>query len=96
MKILKPLLWIMVGVIAGASSMASARAVPVDEQVLPEHKLRWIASGEVPGSSPASWARFLYDPVSKACWLFLESTGGAISLTSAPESACVYRPGLGR
>ena len=95
MKVLKPLLWIMIGVIIGAASTGSARAVPVEQQVLPEHKLKWIASGEVPGSSPASWARFLYDPMSKACWLFLES-GGAVSLASAPESACVYRPGFSR
>jgi hypothetical protein len=96
MKVLKPLLWIMIGVIAGAASTVRARAVPVEAQVLPEHKLKWIASGDVPGSSPESWARFLYDPVSKACWLFLESTGGTVSLATAPESACVYRPGFSR
>ena len=92
MKILKSVLWILIGVIVGAASTGSARTIQ-SQPVAPEHKLRWIQSGNIVGGDP-SWATFLHDPVSKACWLYVYTQAESYSLAPAPEAACFSRPGF--
>lgn len=97
MKFLKRSLWMLIGVIIGAASMTHLGARPYEQSPL-EPILKVIAGGYFlsTGSAHYGFARFLYDPVSKACWLQVDVAGSGTSLSPAPESACASRPGFSR
>jgi hypothetical protein len=86
-KILKPILWILLGVAVATTAIGSPRSVQA-QQASSEHRLKWIVvRGNFEASRQVS-GHFIHDTVSKGCWLVVEPAGGERLLAPAPESAC--------
>ena len=86
MKNLKPVLWIVLGVLVGASGTTAIRAaVPQTQRRL---DVRTI-SGDAVGSGLNQWAHWIKDTKTGACWLALgRNPGEAVGLAPGPKEAC--------
>ena len=88
MKLLKPVLWTLFGVILGVAGRFSPSPVQAQTATPQPVEKRLVVK---PATSP-QWLRmyFVSDPKSGGCWLASHSTeGGAFaSMAVAPPSAC--------
>jgi hypothetical protein len=91
MEILKPVLWIVLGVGIGGTAIGSTPTVQANQGTV-SNRLKWIV---VPGPIDAagrgaqSYGRFIYDPASKACWLAIADGADKVqALAPAPTTAC--------
>ena len=89
MKTLKPLLWIVIGVVIGASAFGSTPSVQAKQRT-DSDRFKWIVvPGPVNGRGGPVYGRFIYDTVSKGCWLVLQDADDqAKALAPAPQVAC--------
>jgi hypothetical protein len=89
MKTLKPLLWIVIGVVIGASAVGSTPAVEAEQRTAAD-RFKWtVVAGGADGRSAKVFGRFLYDTVSSGCWLVLQDINDEPrALAPAPRIAC--------
>jgi hypothetical protein len=84
MRIAKPVLWIVVGLVIGASGVSATRTV--ERQQRPPNRLEVTAAY---GGALDNSAFFIKDSKSGACWLALRlSPSAEVSLAAAPREAC--------
>lgn len=81
MKTLKPLLWIVVGLVIGAAGALTAQSAP---QQKPVPRLQITSAGSVLNNN----AFFIKDSKSGACWLALQWTSLETTLSVAPNESC--------
>lgn len=86
MKHLKPVLWIVLGVLVGASGAPAVRAaVPQEQRRLEVRPIQ----GHAVGGGLDQWAYWIKDSKTGACWLALgRHSGDPIGLAPAPKEAC--------
>jgi hypothetical protein len=66
MRILKPALWILLGVAIGATAIGSPRSVQA-QQTSSQQRLKWIVVPSQIESVGVLRGRFIYDTLSKGC-----------------------------
>ncbi len=89
MKTLKPLLWIVIGVVIGATAIGSTPSIQAQQKPASD-RFRWIVvPGPADGRSAKVFGRFIHDTVSSACWLVLQDANDQPqALAPAPARAC--------
>jgi len=88
MKTLKPLIWIVIGVAIGASAIGSTPSVQAEQRTASD-RFKWIVVPGPVNPRGAVYGSFIYDTVSKGCWLVLQDADDqAKALAPAPQVAC--------
>jgi len=86
MKNPTPVLWLVAGLLIGASSTSVAKVPP---QQTPASRLQvTVAHGGAYGGGLRSEAYFVKDPKSGGCWLVLQFAREQTSAAPAPKEAC--------
>ncbi len=83
MRTMKRVGWILIGVIIGALATSSSGAGKEQFQEPPRLKVSFVTAGNL-----GAMAAFIKDTRSGGCWLSLQRGDAAVSLVTAPPSAC--------
>jgi tryptophan synthase beta subunit len=84
---LKPVLWIVVGMVVGAAgALAAATTASPQQKPAEVSRLHYIAAGVTYPNGPS--AAFYKDAKSGGCWLAINWTAADMSLAVAPKEAC--------
>ena len=86
MKLIKPVLWTVCGVVIGASTVLTADRVQAQQQAA--ERIQVSPAWQMQSASNAFGLYIVKDGKSGGCWLAAKDRGNWAALAVAPASAC--------